>query len=182
MKTFAGLPFILILAFAPFLANAESIAESETKQWSVGVGSYALIIDSDDYGDDTFEGYALSADYAINDNFAVRGNYYSLEHEDLSSLEIDGFELLGYFGTGLMTEGFKAYIGGGFFSENLDGPFGLDEDFSGLQLNGGLGYNWEYVALDFSLAVRDPSDYEDLGDDDDDLTVVSGLLKIAFRF
>ena len=172
--TFTILTALLTTTFT----NAET---AKQKQWSVGISSYALIIDSDYYGADDFIGFAISSDYAISDNFAIRGAYYSLEHEDFSEIEVNGFEFLGYYGTGLMSQGFKAYIGGGLYTETLEASGGLDEDFSGVQLNGGIGYNWESVALDLSTGIRTTGDYEDFYDGDD-LIVTSGSLTLSFRF
>mgnify|MGYP005991696981 CR=1 FL=1 len=161
--------------------TAETNANQADKQWSVGIGSYALVIDDEDYGDDEFTGLTLSSTYAFSDEFAMRGSYYSLEHDDWSALEVTGFDIVGYWGTGLMSEGFKAYIGGGVYHESLEVE-NVDESFSGAQLNGGIGYNWESVALDLSLGIRTVGDYEDFADDNADLTAVTSSLTISYRF
>ena len=60
-----------------------------------------------------------------------------------------------------------------------------DEKFRGVQLNGGLGYNWEVIALDFVLGIRETGDYEDFGQDSGistDVTAVSGSLILSARF
>ena len=52
-------------------------------------------------------------------------------------------------------------------------------------MNGGLGYNWEVVALDFVLGIRGTSDYEDSLQDagiSSDVTAVSGSLILSARF
>ena len=93
--------------------------------------------------------------------------------------------MVGYFGTGLATQGFKAYIGGGIFSEEWESP-ARTENFGGLQLNGGIGYNWDVVALDFVLGIRDPSDYEEFIQRvlfvSTDAAAVSGSLILSARF
>lgn len=152
------LALLVLFAFLPSL-NAQ--ADNGQKKFNIGIGTYALTIGYDDafFQDDELSGFGISGTYAFTDQFAIRGIYYSLEHDDDSSIDNKGIDLVGYFGTGLATHGFKAYIGGGLFSETWKSST-VEEDFSGLQINGGLGYNWDVVALDFVLAIRDPSDYE----------------------
>ena len=60
------------------------------------------------------------------------------------------------------------------------------ESFNGLQLSGGLGYNWESVSLDFLLNIRDSSDYEDFINEGSffkaDVGVATGALLVSVRF
>lgn len=148
----------LLLACTSFKAQAEMYDE---KPFNIGIGTYALTVAYDNlFLDDDFSGFGISAQYAFNDNFAVRGEYYSTDHDDLQGIDNTGVDIVGYFGTGLASHGFKAYIGGGLFSETWDFS-GFEEDFDGLQLNGGIGYNWDILALDLVLGIRDASDYED---------------------
>jgi hypothetical protein len=113
-----------------------------------------------------------------------KGAYYSTEHDDFSDLEADGFDLALYLGTGLASKGFKAYVGGGIFNETWE-LFGAEEDFSGIQVTGGIGYNWDNIALDFIVGIRDPSDYEDFIEDnlfiDVDPAAVTGSLTLSIR-
>jgi hypothetical protein len=93
--------------------------------------------------------------------FALRAAYYALDHRDFTNINANGFDAVAYFGTGMVTRGFKVYGGGGYYGENWEAS-GASESFNGLQLNGGLGYNWENAGLDFMLALRQTSDYEDV--------------------
>ncbi len=156
-------------------------ATSSVKHWTIGGGTYALVIDHADLGDDDFAGFNLSSTYAFNDNFSINGQYYSLEHNDFSDIEISGVDISGYYGTGLTSKGFKAYVGVGVYSETLD-LAGMEEDFSGAQLRGGLGYNWEAISLDLSIGIRSTGDYEDFSGDGADMAAVSSALVLAFRF
>jgi len=62
----------------------------------------------------------------------------------------------------------------------------FSESFSGLQINGGLGYNWYSVSLDFNLSLRDAGDYEDFVNDilGDKISAsaVTGMLLMSARF
>lgn len=152
-----------ILASSLIFSNVTFADESkEIKNWSVGVGVQSLTV-TNDYEDDKFGGNIMTASYAFSDSLAVRGSIHSLEHDDSSDLSSDSFDIIGYWGTGLQSEGFKAYIGAGLFSDTweLDGYQG-DEKFSGLAFSGGLGYSWEYVTVDFMLGARQAEDYADL--------------------
>ncbi len=152
--------YLIILLLA---ASSSGYAAGLQKQFSIGIGTYALVVanDSPFFDDDRLSGFSLSGQYAISDMFALRAAYYALEHDDFSSIDATGFDFVGYVGAGLMSEGFKIYGGGGMFTETWEvGP--VDKTFNGLQLSGGVGYSWNPVALDFVIAVRQKSDYEDL--------------------
>ncbi len=180
---------IIVLLLSGFAFDVlASSAQPEEKSFNIGIGSYfnTIVYDSRFLTDDDFTGATLSLSYAISDQFALRTNFYSMEHEDFSSFESEGFDLLAFIGVGLATTGIKAYVGGGYFSEQWDGP-SVNERFNGLQINGGIGYNWQHVAVDFSLGLRDPSDYEAYEDRNStfrDTTAASltGSLLISFRF
>ncbi|MBT8118201.1 MAG: hypothetical protein KJN89_00675 [Gammaproteobacteria bacterium] len=177
------------LLFISLLLNAYLVnAADAVKPFTIGIGTYASTIAYDNslVKDDDFSGFALSLGYAVSDQFGFRGNYFSLEQDDSSDLESKGIDLLGYLGVGLATHGFKAYVGGGFFSDKWElGP--VSETFSGLQLSGGIGYNWDSVSLDFLLNIRDASDYEDFVNrsfpfNPVSAAAVSGSLLISYRF
>ena len=180
-------PAFLLLISLSLSANIAGAAEA-VKPFTIGIGTYASTIacDSSLLKDDGLSGLSLSLGYAVSDQFAFRGSYFSLEHDDLSDLESKGLDLLGYLGTGLATHGFKACIGGGFFSDKWQlGP--ASEAFDGLQLSGGIGYNWDSVSLDFILGIRDASDYEDLVNrafpfNPVSAVAVSGSLLLSYRF
>jgi hypothetical protein len=178
--------FLLLISLS---SNAHIATAAEAvKPFTIGIGSYVSTIAYDNslIKDDDLSGFSLSFGYAVSDQFALRGSYFSLEHDDLSDLESKGIDLLGYLGTGLATHGFKAYVGGGYFSDEWElGP--VSERFNGLQLSGGIGYNWSSVSLDFILGIRDASDYEDFVNqafpfNPVSAVAVSGSLLLSYRF
>lgn len=178
---------LLLLLSLSVTANAGS-DNAGMKPFTIGIGTYQSVIAYDNalVGDDELAGISLSFGYAISDQFAFRGTYFSLEHDDFSDVESKGFDLLAHLGTGLATHGFKAYIGGGFFSDKWQGSFN-SETFSGLQLSGGIGYNWDSISLDFILGLRDASDYEDFVNrnsffNDVSAAAVTGSLLLSYRF
>lgn len=123
------------------------------------IGPKALNIsyDTSGAGDDELSGFQLGYSRVFQKYFEFRGSYFKLEHDDFSELSVDGFDL--GLVAGKVGSGFNIFGGAGFFTETWDNS--SSHDFSGLQLIGGIGYNWQHVGLDFILAVRDPSDYED---------------------
>lgn len=172
-------------------------AANNDKHWNVGVSSYSLGIytednsyfaDDYDYDDEFFVGGAFFVNYHFNESISARVQFYAIEHDDFSEIEMSGVDLLLYWGGGFLSEGFKWYIGGGAYSETLEiGNY--EEDFSGGQLNGGIGYNWEHIALDFSIGARTTSDYEDFADDeettidrDEDMFALTAALGVSVRF
>ena len=181
MKVYAFIAVSIVL-----LLPLNTQAEEQEKKFNLGMSTYALTIAYSNpfFLDDDLSGFGFNALYAFTDNFAVRGEYYFLEHDDFSPLEVTGVDLVAYFGTGLATQGFKAYIGGGLYNESWSAPGVSSETISGVQLNGGIGYNWEVVALDFSLGIRGTSDYEDTFflNANTDVAAVSGVLSLSARF
>jgi hypothetical protein len=152
-----------ILATSLIFSSTTFADESkEVKNWTVGAGVQGLTV-TNDFEDDEFSGAIITASYAFSDSFVVRGSFHTLEHDEASDLTSDSFDVVGYWGTGLQSEGFKGYIGAGFFSDTweLDG-FQGEEKFSGAVFSGGLGYSWEYVTVDFMLGARTAGDYADL--------------------
>lgn len=172
---------LLLLAVSSLSAQADDL----NKKFNIGLGTYALVITNDSafFDDDRLTGFSLSGLYAVSDMFALRAAYYALEHDDFSSIDDTGFDFVGYIGAGLMSEGFKIYGGGGIYTENWDTPTG-DESFNGLQLSGGIGYNWKNVALDFVLSLRQKDDYEDVlvGSGVNIDGAASGSLILSARF
>jgi len=181
MKSYLSiLPFLIVSSGA----NADNTV---LKPFSLGVGLYQSVISVDDalYANDELSGLGFSLGYSISDQLAFRATYFSLEHDDFSEVDSSGYDLVGYVGTGLSSYGFKAYVGAGFFKDKWEVAT-FSESFSGLQVNGGLGYNWDSVSIDFNLSLRDASDYEDfvnniLGDKIS-ASAVTGMLLMSARF
>jgi hypothetical protein len=147
-----------VLLMLPVSASGE-----QQKKINIGVGTYGLVIvnDSSVLDDDQLSGYTISGQYAFSDRFALRAAWYALDHRDFTNIDAQGFDLVAYIGSGLMSSGFKIYGGGGYYSENWE-TSGNSESFKGLQLGGGLGYNWQNAGLDLVLALRQTSDYEEV--------------------
>ena len=173
-----------VTTLMPFSSIAEKSPQT-VKPWNIGVGIYTTTVNIDgSFGDEDidFDGLNISSSYAFSDNWAIRAGYYFLENSEFSELESSGLDLAAYFGTGLATEGFKAYVGAGLFTDTWsDGS--VDEDFSGFQLTGGVGYNWDIVSLELIIGVRSASDYADfiegVGGEGDVIAVSSSLLLSA---
>lgn len=151
---------VRLLAIAALLMPLAAFA-AQAKNFSLGFGTYALVVayDNNNYTNDELAGLSVSAGYAITDKFGLRATYYTLDHNDIAALDDTGYDLVGYIGGGLQSRGFKAYVGGGVFHESWDYG-GVSDSYGGLQISGGLGYNWDSLALDLVGAVREPGDYE----------------------
>ena len=160
--------------------------EGAEKKLTIGAGAYALKINyENDYIDteNEFSGMGFAASYAFSNSFAIKGVYYTLEHDEHSEVEATGADVMLYIGSNLASHGFKIYIGGGAFSETWE--LGATEvDYSGVQFNFGLGYNWDPLAIDFVLGIRDTTDYEDdySSSSDTDIIAASGSLILSARF
>lgn len=176
---------LFLSSFLSFSAYADETADPKMLQ--VGFGTYVIVVGYDDayYEEDVLTGITLAIRGSLSDNFAIHGNFYSTDHEDLSAIENTGTDIIAYFGKGLQSKGFKVYAGGGIFNETWE-LSGYEVDFSGIQFSGGIGHNWDNVAIDFMLSIRDPSDYEDFIYDSLGGSVtaaaVSGSMQLSARF
>jgi hypothetical protein len=166
MKNRLQIMLICIISLISFSTQADGLRLGQEKKFAIGLGNYAHDVSYDNslVGDDEFFGYAISLTYSFTDNVAVKGALYRTEHDDNSSVEAGGLDLAVVGGIGLATQGFKIYGGGGFFNETIDFQAISDEKFSGIQLVGGLGYNWEVIAIDLSVAIRNADDYADFAE------------------
>lgn len=149
---------MITLTIIPALLQADS-----DKYFNLGAGKYKMVLSNNTGSDDEFTGYALSAQYAYTDNVAARISLYNTEEESYRQFDNDGVEILALFGTGLYTEGFKIYVGAGYFSEDWQLTT-LRASHNGLMLSGGIGYNWKIVSVDLIIGIRDVGDYQDLAD------------------
>jgi hypothetical protein len=174
---------ILSLVFLWANANADSAAKDSEKPYTVGISRYYSTIDAGSLGSEDFSGFSISGAQNFTDNISVRLTYFSLEHDDFVYIDSEGYDVVIHFGTGLRSLGFKAYIGGGYFNVTVSSGQ-LKGSASGLQVNGGLGYNWDKIALDFILSVRDADDFQDLVSPPNNVSVdlYSGSLLLSYRF
>lgn len=158
--TVKGFFYLVMVALTinPVLLQADG-----DKHFNLGAGKYKMVLSNNTVFDDEFTGYALSAQYAYTDNVAARISLYNTEEESYLQFDNDGVEILALFGTGLYTEGFKIYIGAGYFSEDWQLTT-LSASHNGLMLSGGIGYNWKIISVDLILGIRDVGDYQGLAD------------------
>lgn len=193
---------VLAAALVSVPAIAPAQQPEEKKHFSVGLVSFASSLGynrNEGYGEvtetETFSGPGVFFTGAINDNFAMRLTRARQEHETDASYELTATEGSVLLGTGLATEGLRAYGSVGFYNETLEyeGYYSGEEDFSGLALGGGIGYNWRPITLEFWLSAREASDYENFlersnvygntsGDSVSDVVAMTGGLGLSFRF
>jgi len=153
--------FLLIVLLMPLVAYSDT----EPKSFNLGIGIYSLQVyeklSGETYSNDSdrLNGAALSVAYMLTNKVAFRGTYYSLNRGNFPDTDASGFDALAYYGNGMAMRGFKWYIGGGYFSEEWN-IMTESNSFSGLQLSGGFGYNWERYSFDMLLHMRDASDYD----------------------
>jgi len=179
---------VLSLFFVWATVSADEIKRpgEPEKPFSVSIGWYTEKISYSAFpGDDDFSGYALAIGQVFLDNFDGRITFYSLDHDDFSSFDSEGYDMVLHWGTGLASQGFKAYIGGGYFKDKWE-FVGIKQSFEGLQVNGGIGYNWNHISLDLILSFRDPDDYEKFIANtlliDTSVDAYSGFLLLSVRY
>ncbi len=71
---------------------------------SIGAGAYAFTLANDNSSSEDldFSGFNIAAGYAVNNHFQIRATYFSLENDDFSAIESDGFDLMAYGGCGFV--------------------------------------------------------------------------------
>jgi hypothetical protein len=168
-----------ILILPVLLATIFPVTATELKKFNLGAGYYSVQLydEAESYDSDRFNGVSLAATYLFTNRIALRGSFYKLSQNDFAYADADGWEVLAFFGNGLATQGGKWYVGGGYFNEQWHAA-PVSDTFNGLQLGGGFGYNWETIALDMQLTLRDSTDYNDtLGTQNTEI-VTAGVLAL----
>lgn len=189
-KVLCGLIMLISLTI---ISSTSWCEEQAVKYNQVMIGSHSIIIDNNISGaeEDEFSGFMIGYQRNITKNIAIRGGYFSDEHDNVSEIEASGIEAQILFGNNFINNGFYAYGGLGYFNEEWEySGIDIDLDFKGILLSLGLGYKWDQVVLDFIINVRDPSDYEDqlnslygyYYNESIDATAASGSFSIGFRF
>ena len=152
------------------------------KQWTAGFGLYALSLDNEIKSNVNFAGLNASNTFSFNDTLSIRGQYYALNHDKPSNTNVNGFEVSVLYGTGLTSEGFKAYIGAGVYSEThvIEN---INKNYACVQLSGGggIGFNWNSISLDLSLGIRTTGDYEDVSNETN-IKAASTALILGYRY
>lgn len=164
--------------------SAAAIAEEE-RNFSVGVTTSGLTLATDGFEDDEASGLGVTASAYFQDTgrfqLGGRATLAFMEHDDLSGLDVTTFDASLLWGQGFNAEGFKWYLSGGIFNDKWSYDVtSFSENFNGLQLGGGIGYNWDRIALDGWLTARNTSSYKFY-----DLTpesVITGGISLSYRF
>ena len=169
---------ILISLLFPLNLYAEV---DDKKKINLSFGTYAVAVAYVDsfISDETLTGTAFSGSYALSNNIAFRGTIFSLTHDDFSDVDASGTDIMALFGNNFTEQGFKGYLGAGIYNESWKGPSG-SLSFNGIQLNGGIGYNWDAIALDLLIGIRDSGDYNSQANVE--TAVVSSSFSLSARF
>lgn len=175
---------LTLLLVSLFSLNSYADETEQPKMLQVGFGTYAISIAYDESGwvDDELSGITFAVRGTPTNNFAIHANFYDTDHDDFSAINNTGTDIVVYFGNNLQSKGLKLYAGAGIFKETWE-LIGYKFDFSGFQLSGGIGHNWDNFAIDFILSLRDPSDYEDENVGGSvTASAASGSLQVSARF
>lgn len=172
--------FLLLLTVVVLVCMMAMPAAAGPKKSTLGIGSYAVVIDSDGYKDNFF-GIGIFGSTAISRNLVLRAGIYGTAHEDYEDdFTLSGIDLQMLFGKNLARRGFKFYAGLDYFKETVEIDLGglgtFEDDYSDLGLILGLGYNFRNVAIDWYGVGRSNEEYGDGVD------VGAGSLMISMRF
>lgn len=129
MKT--GL-IIGLLGLITIAAHADEGRTVKNKHFSLGLVSQATVLayEEDEYcayscsestiETESFTGFGVLANLAINNAIAFRGQYATQKFEDDSSLKMKSLGFGALFGTGLARKGLKAYGTIGFYRDTIE--------------------------------------------------------------
>ena len=164
--------------------SVEVSDEPPSRRHAIGIGTWGLTIRNPDADADTsYGGGALSYQYGLNDHIVLRVNLYGAKQEDFDDETIGGVDGQVLLTTNARNNGFKFYVGGGYFSEKWKNEVTDKEDsYNGAEVVFGLGYNFSRVGLDITGAVRPKSAYDADGPNSPDLLFVTGAARLTFRY
>jgi hypothetical protein len=156
------------------------------KQWSIGAGFQNLTV-TNDIQDLDFTGHLVTAQYAFSNRVAVKTSYQLLDFDDNSDVSSQNIDIAAYYGRGFLSnDKLKLYAGIGYFADSWASDNTADDvEFSGFLIGGGLGYNWERMALDFIINARQASDYGEYIESSGGsgtVVAVGGSLSLSVRF
>lgn len=173
---------LFIAMISASLTSANAFANDNESKFSVGVSSFATSVDIGG-GTDDASGLGITATAVFNElgkgHLGIMANYAAMEHDQLSNLDVNNLDASIIWGSNLTQYGFKFYVGGGFFNEKWS-TTGFSETFSGAQITGGVGYNFERFAVDLSVNARNPGAYDFGGMDGE--AAATAALSISYRF
>ena len=159
MKARPACLLVAIVLLIPSITNAGSKPE----KFSLGAGVYLMeLYDEQVFSDrEAQHGGILSVEYLIDSNFVIFGNYYALDQGDVNDTDIEGSEILLFYGRDLSRPGLQQIVGGGFFREDWENS-AESKTVSGPQLGYGLRYKWDNTSLTGLLHYRFSRDYDDI--------------------
>ena len=180
--------FVLISFSTLVYGGEKKDLDKGFKHFEVGITSYSKTISGVYCGtvfcyeaDDGFSGLGFYVQGAVNDNFGVRFVSSTQNYEEDDSIQFRSLDYLVVLGSGLIKTGLKAYGLFGMYNDSLYLSNTKLESFYGLQVGGGIGYNWEPISVDFWLAYRQISDYADFYEDNFG-TSVSSISSAGLSF
>lgn len=163
------------------LAPQSTEAAPDGRNYALSLTSYGTSIEFDGITDN-LSGWGLTFDAVVAElqfsELAIRGTAARQKHDDFSRIDINAFELSLLWGRGLNHYGFNWAIGGGLFTEQWTDRSSVN--FNGVQFSGGIGYNWDQVAINGWISLRDANAYK-LGRRSADAAAAAGL-AIGLRF
>lgn len=178
------LTLIVVVPFLLALTLSVTTHAQQFRKNQIYAGSKSLTLSYDNawLENDEVSGYQIGYSRVFQGYFEFRGSYYRLEPDSYSDVTVKGFDLGVVAGN--VGPGFKSYAGAGMFSETWENSF--SHDFSGIQLIFGIGYNWQEMGLDLTIAYRDAQDYQDFVsshfDTSTNAAAIASSLNIGFRF
>lgn len=179
---------ILNLSLVAFAISGCSavVADVFKPSYSVGLARFAISQTTEQgsyYQDYIYTGVKISGAVNLNNHIQGGVGFYNTSETQFSDLSLKGYNLRVNFGKGFTQEGFKIYGSFGLYNDQLDNGV-VTENVKGLELGGGLGYNFGNIAVDWGYTLRDSSEYETerMYGENMDVTTTSAFLALSANF
>lgn len=165
-------PFLVRGIILVIGALANPLASAQDTGWYLGAGAGTSDVDVSGFDDDT--GTKLSVGYRFNRNLGLEGGFTDLGEFDAagSSVEIDGFQIVGVYSLPAVGEKVSVFGKAGFYGWDGETASGLSDN--GTDAAFGLGV--QYGAGDW--AVR--GEWERFDIDGDDVDLISASIVYSF--
>lgn len=169
--------FAVSILVGAALVSTSALAEESA--FSVGIGSYGLSIKYPTVTD-TLTGPALNLNLNFNRFVSLGSHIYALQHDTISTLEMNGYDIL--IRGGLVGSGINVAASAGAWSETLSQPSinNATADFSGTCLGVSLGYSWESFTILADMTRRTIKDYQ--GTSSGNVDAATTAINLSYRF
>ena len=197
IKRVSGVALFLMStnALADVSIYGQETVKQEKQDYAVGLFAYGQsLLDEDAI--DTITGYGISGMTTLmplgNSGVLIKGSYSIFDVSAEDTLEGTAYDVSLVWGHGFREKGVMWYIGPGYFNEDWDTPYLVDDgsgsyiqqtesqSVSSWLVTSGIGYNWNNIGTELWVTYKNGSEYKPPLDNVDGAITVG--LSVSYRF